>query len=94
MTRADSAAQMTLQLTSSYSQAEVDEVQVHFHNDHQIPFHLEEGGGMDEMEIPCTSDDLPLYSLPNELRLGHLCDVRQGEDSNEKTKQEHDCVNM
>lgn len=84
MIHALQAALMAPQLTSSYFQAEDAEDQVRFHNDHQIPFPLEEGGGRDETESPCIA--LPPYLLPSELRLGPLCGVQQKVDSNKRTR--------
>ena len=73
--------QMAHQLIFLYSQDGDAEDQVHFHNDHQILFHLEEEGGKDEKENLCTGVQ-PLYlQAPFEVRLGHLCDGQQRGDS-------------
>ena len=53
------AVQMAPQLTSSYFQPEDVVGQVHFHNDHQIPFHLEVEGEKDETETPCRCAQTP-----------------------------------
>ena len=69
--------------TFLHCQAEDVEDQVHCHNDHQILFHLQEGGGKDEKGSPCINDR-PLYWLPSEPMRDHLCDDQQREDSKEE----------
>lgn len=68
-------------------QAEDVEDQVHCHIDHQILYHLQEGGGKDERGSPCIGDQ-PLCWLPSEPTRDHLCDDQQREDSEKEKKRE------
>ena len=77
------AALVAHQPISLYSQTGDVEGQVHFHNDHQILFHLEEVDGKDEKGSLCIGDQPPCQ-LPIEPRTGQLCDGRQRGDSNEE----------